>query len=233
MNPVESSAMMSFGSLAPLFINIVFISLVAMSFISWVIIVYKALQLYDAQKSNKEFTQIFWETRDLARVENSSTRLQSSPLVKVFAAGFRELNRIIHEHQSNPSAGSAASDLGVLEMALRRSELQEAQRLERGCTFLATVTTAAPFIGLFGTVLGIMDAFSGLGLGGSSTIQAVAPGISHALEATAIGLAAAIPAAIAYNYISVVIRQFKESMDRFSLEFLSFAEKQYVAPEGK
>ena len=225
--------MLSFGSMAPLFINIVFISLVAASFISWVIIVFKALQLYDAHKCNKEFTRLFWDTRDLSRIETLSVRLQASPLVKVFGAGFRELNRIIQEHQATKEPVNTASELGVLEMALRRSELQEAQRLERGCTFLATVTSAAPFIGLFGTVLGIMDAFSGLGLGGTSTIQAVAPGISHALEATAIGLAAAIPAAIAYNYISVVIRQFKESMDRFSLEFLSFAEKQYVAPGGK
>ena len=109
---------------------------------------------------------------------------------------------------------------------MRRAESGEAIKLESGLTFLATVASAAPFIGLFGTVWGIMNAFHGLSTAKSTSIQAVAPGISEALVATAIGLAAAIPAAVAYNYCSVAVRQFRDHMSRFTLEFLNLARHQ-------
>jgi len=115
-----------------------------------------------------------------------------------------------------------------VERALRRAELEESHRLEKGVTFLASVASAAPFIGLFGTVWGIMNAFHGLSSAKGTTIQAVAPGISEALVATAVGLAAAIPAAVAYNYFSASIKKFRQNMDSFAEEFLNIARKYLV-----
>ncbi len=195
--------------------------LIALSLGSWTITIAKFLQLKRAREESKEFSTLFWETRNFARVDDSSGRLTGSPLAKVFQGGYRELSHLLQEKGTK----KLDSDLSTLERALRRAEFSEAQKLEGGITFLATVASAAPFIGLFGTVWGIMNAFHGLSFAKNSTIQAVAPGISEALVATAIGLAAAIPAAIAYNYFSVDVRRFRESMDKFSEEFLSVARR--------
>ena len=118
-------------------------------------------------------------------------------------------------------------DLEMVERALKRAEIEESSRLERGITFLATTASAAPFIGLFGTVWGIMNAFHGLGDAKSSTLQAVAPGISEALVATAVGLAAAIPAAIAFNFFTVTVKRFRQAMGGFSSEFINVAKKSF------
>jgi biopolymer transport protein TolQ len=126
---------------------------------------------------------------------------------------------LVHEKEYD------VEDLSSVSAALRRAEIAEAARLEKGITFLATVASAAPFIGLFGTVWGIMTAFHGLSQAKSSTIQAVAPGISEALVATAVGLAAAIPAAVAYNYFAVAIKQFRSGMNAFSSDFLLLARR--------
>jgi biopolymer transport protein TolQ len=135
---------------------------------------------------------------------------------------------MVQENNASKQAAPVDADLGTVERALKRAELEESHRLEKGITFLASVASAAPFIGLFGTVWGIMNAFHGLGDAKSSTIQAVAPGISEALVATAVGLAAAIPAAVAFNYFSSSIRKFRQSMDSFSAEFLNIA-RRYLA----
>ncbi len=205
---------MVFGS-GPI-VQAVLISLVALSFLSWAIAIAKTLSFKRAREDSLEFAEIFADTRNFARLEDAARRLSASPLARLFSVGYRQMNKEMEEGRNAPAA------FGAVERTLRREELNEVFRLERGLTFLATTASAAPFIGLFGTVWGIMNAFHGLGRpGASSTLQAVAPGISEALVATAVGLAAAIPAAIAYNFFAVGLRQFRENMDRFNSDFLS------------
>jgi biopolymer transport protein TolQ len=216
----------------------VLIMLVLLSVWSWAITIAKMLQFRKAQRCSEEFSSVFWETRNFARIDDSSRRLGASPLATVFASGYRELMLMLQEAKDRDGKRDAVdatrrgsdpqSDLGTVERALKRAELEESHRLERGITFLASVASAAPFIGLFGTVWGIMNAFHGLGDAKSSTIQAVAPGISEALVATAVGLAAAIPAAVAFNYFNAAIRKFRQSMDSFSDEFINIARRYLV-----
>jgi biopolymer transport protein TolQ len=199
----------------------VLILLIVLSVMSWAITISKFLQLRRARQDSDEFTRIFWESKNLSRVDDSSRRLESSPLAGLFIIGYREVLRLVQGKESVLSGGD--SDMNTIESALGRAEIQEMFKLEKGIVFLATVASSAPFIGLFGTVWGIMNAFHGLSAAKSSTIQAVAPGISEALVATAVGLAAAIPAAIAYNYFSAAIKQFRQSMFAFKHEFMNVA----------
>lgn len=207
-------------------VQLVLYTLVILSVWSWAITIQKALQFRKAKKASDSFTDIFWETRNFARIDDSTRRLDASPLARVFASGYRELTHIAQDMEKSGRKGDL--DLESVERALRRAEVDEASRLERGVTFLATVASSAPFIGLFGTVWGIMNAFHGLGEHKNSTLEAVAPGISEALVATAIGLAAAIPASIAYNYFAVTIRRFRQSMESFCSEFLNVAKKSFT-----
>lgn len=209
-----------------LVVQSVLIILILLSLWSWAITIAKAMHFKRAKADSSEFANLFWETRNLARVDDSARRLSGSPLVRVFSSGYRELSHVMQEHGPQQVQ---MEDLSTVERALSRAEYEEALKLERGITFLATTASAAPFIGLFGTVWGIMNAFHGLSAPGSATtIQAVAPGISEALVATAIGLGAAIPAAVAYNYFAVALRQFREGMHRFSADFIEIA-RQSVA----
>ena len=203
--------------------------LILLSIMSWAITFSKWMQLKRAKKASDEFRALFWETRNLSRVDDSSRRLSKSPLARVFNSGYRELAHIFQDRNIDEIS---PEELGTVERALKRAEYDQSVKLEKGNTFLATVASAAPFIGLFGTVWGIMNAFRGLSTAKTTTIQAVAPGISEALVATAIGLAAAIPAAVAYNYFAVALRNFRESMDKFSSEFISVAKSQ-IATRGR
>lgn len=202
--------------------------LVFLSIWSWTITISKSLQLRKARDASKEFTDLFWESKNLSRIEDSCQRLASSPLVHVFVDGYRELRHAREEAQKVGDRLPSEAQLGSIDMVLKRAAFEETIKLEKGLTFLATVASAAPFIGLFGTVWGIMNAFHGLSQTGTTTLQAVAPGISEALVATAIGLAAAIPAAVAYNYFTVAVRNFRASMDRFGSEFLNISERYFV-----
>lgn len=203
----------------------VLILLVLLSIGSWAIVIAKVLEFRKAQAESDRFSSVFWGSRNFARIDESSRTLTTSPLARVFGAGFKELSQLLVEREQGEVDQIS---FGSLEQALRRAEFQEACRLEKGVTFLATVASAAPFIGLFGTVWGIMNAFHSLGTAGTTTIQAVAPGISEALIATAIGLGAAIPAAVAYNYFAVIVKRFKQSMNRFSEEFLTIASEHFI-----
>jgi biopolymer transport protein TolQ len=204
----------------------VLLILIALSVWSWAIVIAKTFQFRKARQESDEFRNLFWESRNLARLDDTARRLSGSPLAQLFSNGYREFVRVLTENSTSRSL----SDLESVQTALRRAEVDESHRLEKGIVFLATVSSGAPFIGLFGTVWGIMNAFMGLSAAKSSSIQAVAPGISEALIATAVGLAAAIPAAVAYNYFSSIVRQFRQSMGNFTDEFLSIAKRNYVTP---
>lgn len=206
--------------------------LLAFSVISWGIIFYKFLQIRQARSSSERFSSVFWETKNLASVHATSLERKESPVAQVFRAGYQELMRFTRgRKQPNQTAGDAASEEGGIEnveRAMRRAMREQLTRLESSLTFLATTASAAPFVGLFGTVWGIMNAFRGLSMSGTSSIQAVAPGIAEALIATAVGLAAAIPAVMAYNYFSRQVRLLAAEMENFLAEFLNIAERHFL-----
>lgn len=204
----------------------VLLLLLFMSITSWGIVVTKWMQVRRAKSQSEKFSDIFWGSKNLAQISEASVRMRASPLAAVFGAGHRELTQIFRAKE-NRSGLEEEGDLDSIDRALRRAKAEEITRLEYGTTFLATTASAAPFIGLFGTVWGIMNAFIGLSRVKSSSIQAVAPGIAEALIATAIGLGAAIPAAIAFNYFMHQMRILSRSMDMFSAEFLNIARRQF------
>lgn len=213
-------------------VQLVLYILILFSVFSWGIIFYKLRQVRVARKQSLRFTDIFWDTKNLTTIHTASQELKLSPVAQVFRAGYQELVRLTRsKRQNNPGEATLTTELGGIEnveRAMKRAANQEITRLERALTFLATTASATPFIGLFGTVWGIMTAFRGLSVTQSSSIQAVAPGIAEALIATATGLVAAIPAVIAYNHFARQIRVLSAEMENFSSEFLNIAERHFL-----
>jgi len=204
--------------------------LILFSVASWGIIVYKFRQLRRAKRESEKFIDVFWERRNLSSIHEASRDLKACSVAQVFRSGYEELVRVSRTKKENSSGEALTTELGGVEnvsRAMKRATSVEITKLEKYLTFLATTASAAPFIGLFGTVWGIMNAFRGLSVTHSSSIQAVAPGIAEALIATAVGLAAAIPALIAYNYFVQQIKVLAAEMDNFSHEFLNIAERHF------
>jgi len=227
----ESLVSMVVGS--GIVVQLVLYVLILFSVFSWGIIFYKLRQTRIARRQTARFTEVFWDTKNLTTIHAASQELKQSPVAQVFRAGYQELVRMTRaKRQSNPGEGGIDStELGGVanvERAMKRATTQEITRLERALTFLATTASATPFIGLFGTVWGIMTAFRGLSVTQSSSIQAVAPGIAEALIATATGLVAAIPAVVAYNHFARQIRVLSAEMENFSSEFLNIAERHFL-----
>lgn len=188
--------------------------LLLFSMISWSIILLKFFTLRKASNSSAEFTDLFWKIRRLDQVFEESRRFDKSPIARVFRKGYQELK---------------IDDFG-LEHALRKASMTEVKELESQISFLATVGSTSPFIGLFGTVVGIMTSFDQIGAKGSASLSTVAPGIAEALVATAAGLLAAIPAVIAYNYFSNRIRMMALDIETFSNDFLNLARRNANTP---
>lgn len=203
------------------------ILLVISSVVTWGIICTKIYHFWRASKHTDQFSRIFWTSRNLTQINEASQGLGASPVAAVYAAGHTELTKII-KSQDHRSGSGDFGELEIIERALKRAKIEEVTRLEAGNTFLATTASATPFIGLFGTVWGVMNAFLGLSQAKGATIQAVAPGISEALISTAIGLGAAIPASIAFNYFSQQVRVLSRQMDMFSAEFLNIARRHFL-----
>jgi biopolymer transport protein TolQ len=205
--------------------------LVLFSVVSWGIIAQKYRQIRRAKKESEKFIEIFWERRNLSSIHDASRELSASPVGQVFRSGYEELVRVSRSKKESSLPGdSLTTELGGVEnvsRAMKRATSVETTKLEKSCSFLATTASSAPFVGLFGTVWGIMNAFRGLSVTHSSSIQAVAPGIAEALIATAVGLAAAIPALMAYNYFVQEIKVLAVEMDNFSHEFLNIAERHF------
>ena len=208
--------------------------LLIFSVVSWGITFYKLRQLRQARRESERFTVVFWETKNLPAIQTAALEMKASPLAQVFRAGYQELVRLTRTRKqpdpAEPAPLTIPEEGGIdnVERAMRRASREQITRLERALTFLATTASTAPFIGLFGTVWGIMNAFRGLSLTRTSTIQAVAPGIAEALIATAIGLAAAIPSVMAYNHFSRKVRIMASDMENFSAEFLNIAERHFL-----
>lgn len=202
----------------------VLIMLVVMSVWTWGIVIYKYKAMKRARLESERFEEVFWNSKNLAEIGEVAKELSESPVAQVFVAGHHELTAVLGSKNLHTEHGA----LENIDRALRKAKMDEVTRLETGTTMLATTASAAPFIGLFGTVWGIMNAFIGLSQVKSSSIQAVAPGISEALIATAIGLAAAIPAAIFYNVFMQQLRVMSRTMDSFSAEFLNIARRHFL-----
>ncbi len=224
-------------------VKFVLLVLFLFSFISWTIIFMKFRLLKKAASQTDDFLKLFWENRDMKRIYSESERMGFSPVARLFRAGYAELNRI-KKAQAVPGVpqgkagtegetttagkGEGRETMAVqralmenLERSLRKATIDQHNKLERALSFLATTGNTTPFIGLFGTVWGIMESFRNIGLKGSANLAVVAPGISEALVATAAGLAAAIPAVVAYNYFSQRVTSLHSEMDIFTTDFLT------------
>ena len=195
----------------------VLLTLLAFSLISWAIILTKWSLLRRARIQSGRFMRAFRRAQRLQDLAAVSDQFRPSPLVGVFDGGYQEYKRQL-------GAGSTLRSLTAVQRGMQIGASEEISRLERNVPWLAITAAVTPFIGLFGTVWGIIDAFHGLGTAGGATLRAVAPGISEALITTAAGLAAAIPAVIAYNLIGSSIRGFAARGDDFSLEVLNAIE---------
>ena len=200
----------------------VLLLLLAFSLLSWAIILSKWGRFRQAREAGRQFLRAFRKAPDIDTVALASERFRASPLVTVFDFGYSEVERQVK------ARGTVTNKL-ALERTLQLGISEELTRLERNMNWLATAASVSPFVGLFGTVWGIMNAFNSLGQAGSASLRAVAPGISDALIATAMGLAAAIPAAVFYNYFGNVVKEFGARMEDFSLEFLNLTERKFEA----
>ena len=192
--------------------------LLVLSILSWTIIFSKWSTFRQARAANRMFLKAFRKTPELRSVAVASEQFQSAPLVVVFDFGYAEIDRQLKTRGrlTNPVALERSLQLGISE---------EIAKLEHNMNWLATTATVSPFIGLFGTVWGIIEAFQAIGLAGATSMRAVAPGIANALVATALGLAAAIPAAVFYNHFGNSLKEIGARMEDFSLEFLNVAER--------
>jgi biopolymer transport protein TolQ len=198
----------------------VLVLLLIFSIFSWTIIFSKWKIFRDARTADARFLRAFRKAAGLDAVMVASEQFRPAPLVAVFDFGYEEVTRQVK------SRGQINNKI-ALERSLQLGISEELAKLERNMSWLATTASVSPFIGLFGTVLGIIKAFQDLGQAGSASLRAVGPGISEALIATAVGLAAAIPAAIFYNHFGHTIKEMGARMDDFSLEFLNLAERSF------
>ena len=207
------------GRATPLSFAILVVLLI-FSIFSWTIIFAKWGAFRGARRANTRFLRAFRKANGLDAVMVASEQFRPAPLVALFDFGYEEVTRQV-------KARGTFNNTVALERTLQLGTSEELTKLERNMGWLATTASVSPFIGLLGTVLGIIRSFEQLGAQGSSSLRAVGPGISEALIATAVGLFAAIPAAVAYNYFGHVIKEMGARMDDFTLEFLNLTERTY------
>ncbi|MBP1770832.1 MAG: flagellar motor protein MotA [Candidatus Aminicenantes bacterium] len=207
---------------ADIVVQLIVLLLVFFSVFSWAIIFFKSKTLKTAFKQSDRFLEAFRRSKSLAEVNEAAKRLRGSPLAAIFLAGNKEL---AYQSKSTGEGGWTGEKTNSLNRALLKASNGEVARLEKMMFFLATTGSVSPFIGLFGTVWGIMISFVRIGALRSASLQVVAPGIAEALIATAVGLFAAVPAVIAYNYFLGRIKDVIADMEDFTLEFLSIAER--------
>jgi biopolymer transport protein TolQ len=201
-------------------VKFVMLLLLFFSIMTWAIVFIKYRSIRRAFRESADFSEIFWQCRTLADAFAKAKALRTSPVARIFITAFMEMSR------SEGKEGKASMQaMNSIQRTLRRSISVEIRRFRQLVPFLATVGNTAPFIGLFGTVWGIMHTFQGIGLSGSASLAVVAPGISEALIATAAGLAAAIPAVMAYNHFMDRIRVLESELESFSSDLLNIIER--------
>ncbi len=217
--PADLSLWDLFQNLRPVPLAIIVV-LVLFSLFSWTIVFSKSSVFNKARRDNRNFIRAFRKAGSLQAVAVASEQFSAAPLVAVFDFGYSEMERQLKQRGTLVNKAS-------IERSLQLGISEEITKLEQNMNWLATVASVSPFIGLFGTVWGIIDAFQGLGNAGSASLRAVAPGISEALITTAIGLAAAIPAAIFYNVFGTRIKELGTRMEDFAIEFQNYADRDF------
>jgi biopolymer transport protein TolQ len=210
-------------------VKFIMLVLLFFSITSWAIMFIKFRYIRNSFKESAEFTDIFWQCRNLADAFSKAKALRSSPVARIFISAYMEMARSDGKDNKKTkikrTENSYFQSIGSIKRSLNRSISVEVRRLVQLVPFLATAGNTAPFIGLFGTVWGIMDTFQGIGLSGSASLAVVAPGISEALIATAAGLAVAIPSVIGYNYFTDRIRVLDSELQSFSSDLLNIMER--------
>ncbi|MFO7753946.1 MAG: protein TolQ [Desulfobacteraceae bacterium] len=215
-------------------VKIVLLLLLFFSITTWAIIFIKYRYIRKAYRESEEFTDLFWQCKTMKEAFSKARALKTSPVARIFMTGYLELAKLNEGGQSHGAADkaetvrgrtSSVQTLNNVQRSLRRAGSIEVRRLSQLVPFLATAGNTSPFIGLFGTVWGIMNTFQGIGVSGSASLAVVAPGISEALVATAAGLAVAIPSVIAYNYFINQIRILDGELQGFSSDFLNIVER--------
>jgi biopolymer transport protein TolQ len=218
----------------------VLLILAVFSVLSWGIVLYKLWVFRRSERQSASFLAGFRRSSKFSEVQAVCKSLGDSPLVGLFQAGYAELSAQLRHSQpvveavgagANPRAGTSRPvlrSLTAVDRALLRASVVEVNKLEERVAFLATTASITPFIGLFGTVWGIMMSFQGIGQTGSTNLGVVAPGIAEALVATAAGLFAAIPAVYFYNHLSQQVKRFATQLDDFSMEFLNITERNFT-----
>ncbi len=213
----------------------VLLILLLFSAVSWGIILYKVWQYRGAERHTGTFLQVFRKSTKFSEVQSICGSVQKSPLVGIFQSGYAELNtQLRHKNPDGepkpavPAARPTLRSLDAVDRALLRATSAEVSKLEKRVPFLATTASITPFIGLFGTVWGIIAAFQNIGVQGSTSLGVVAPGIAEALVATAAGLFAAVPAVYFYNAFTTRVKDFATQMDDFALEFLNISERNFT-----
>lgn len=202
--------------------------LITISIVSWALIGLKGLQLRRAKAQSLSFLDVFWKASRLDSIYAEATKLEASPLSRVFRAGYEELSRLAQQNEARE--GTMSDRLGGIEnveRALNRASMSEITHLESNVSFLGTIGSAAPFVGLLGTVMGILNAFNEIAAKGNATLSTVAAPVGNALIATAAGLFAAIPAVVAYNSFVSRIKVFDTEMSNFSADFLNIVKRHF------
>ena len=229
---VSSTDIVSLVANASWVAKIVLGVLLLFSAVSWGIVIFKYLQLSRAARQTTQFLDVFRKSSRFSEVQAASTTLAGSPLVGLFQSGYSELNAQLRSSGESKPDGTTSrptlKSLDAVDRALLRATTAEVAKLEYRVPFLATTASITPYIGLFGTVLGIVSAFTAIAESGSSSLAVVAPGIASALIATAAGLFAAIPAVYFYNDLTSRVKGLANEMEDFSLEFLTIAERNFT-----
>lgn len=207
--------------------QLVMFFLLIFSIISWAIIVYKWRRIRSAYNQSETFLDTFWNSKRLDNIFEKSDSLSASPVSQVFRAGYIELAKVKKKSDAEKQEDTQLGAMESIERSMRRAAAAELTDLESLVTFLATTGSTAPFIGLLGTVIGIMNSFQDIGAMGNANLATVAPGIGGALVATAFGLFAAIPAVISYNYFLSKIRILDTEMQNFSSDFLNIIRRHF------
>ena len=226
---------------AGLMVQFVLLLLLFFSVTSWAIIIIKYRYIKKAYQESALFTDLFWKSRDLSNAYKEAKELQGSPIARIFRIGYVELRKISRSgmgttgdaREMQSTMGGRFAGMDNIKRALRRAINTETTRMTQMVPFLATTGNTTPFIGLFGTVWGIMNSFHGIGARGSASLAVVAPGISEALVATAAGLGVAIPAVIAFNYFMQKIKTLESELHSFSADFLNIIERDIMMVERR
>ena len=213
--------------------KLILLLLCGASVFCWAIIFSKWRSLKRATEENAKFLTAFWNGKTIDEVFAKTDKYPSSPVAAVFKSGVKEFKKFAPEHNPDETNESSLGKVENIQRALARASNSEIASLEKNVGWLATTASASPFVGLFGTVWGIMTSFQSIGASGSANLAVVAPGISEALITTATGIAAAIPAVIAYNHFAGQIKRLTVDMDCFSQDFMNIIQRSLLAGSSK